>query len=713
MTMWQCPLEDGAGHHGGCSEVPDLGGEIMNHGARVVLLCIVLVTLAAVAQADLALTISKAKWESGDRILLVEGTAPRVRSLTVKDAVTGAVIGQPAGSRVGHWALRVADPPIVPCRVRAEANGATVERAVDNAPSNCSTSAGLTGLAIAGPDAVNESSSAAYTATASFSNGSTQNVTATAVWSEDSAFASVAGGVLSTGAVTGDQTVNLTASYTTGGVTRSASKAITIVDATAVQGSHAGRFTTFEGTRTCMTCHENETREAHASVHYQWQGDASEAVGLNSPIAGKLGGINDFCIYPDINWIGKLTNLDGAVVDGGCARCHAGLGAKPDPEPTQAQLENVDCLICHSRNYKRTVATVDGQLRFVPDAANMTVSVLQAAVDITLPSKDTCLNCHTRAGGGNNFKRGDLEEAHRTATASFDVHLASEANGGAGLECLDCHTTVAHKVAGRGSDMRERDLPDPLNCTKCHPSAPHDTTRLNQHAARVNCTVCHIPEFAKVAATDMFRDYSAPADASPVTRLYEPHMLMQGHVTPEYRFFNGTSAFYQFGDPAVPADNGRVLMSGPLGSINDPGAKIHAFKRHLAKQPIDPTSRRLLPLKIGIFFQTGDLAGAVAAGAAAVGWPYSGYEFADTERYLGIYHEVAPSDQALDCTSCHGGNRLDFDALGYTPKTVRNGMPLCSSCHGAKTADFTRVHKIHVTDKKYDCINCHEFSKAY
>lgn len=60
-------------------------------------------------------------------------------------------------------------------------------------------------------------------------------------------------------------------------------------------------------------------------------------MGLKSSEAGKLGGINDFCIYPDINWIGKLTNVDGVQVDGGCAKCHVGLGAKPTAAPTNQE----------------------------------------------------------------------------------------------------------------------------------------------------------------------------------------------------------------------------------------------------------------------------------------------------------------------------------------------------------------------------------------
>jgi hypothetical protein len=136
------------------------------------------------------------------------------------------------------------------------------------------------------------------------------------------------------------------------------------------------------------------------------------------------------------------------------------------------------------------------------------------------------------------------------------------------------------------------------------------------------------------------------------------------------------------------------------------------MKRHEGRQPIDPITRWLLPLKIGVFFQRNDIAGAISQGVAAMGWAPNGHAFAETERYMGVYHEVAPKEQALGCSSCHGGTRMDFAALGYTPLASRNGQPLCSSCHSAKTGTFTRIHEKHVTDKNYDCSTCHTFRKA-
>ena len=86
----------------------------------------------------------------------------------------------------------------------------------------------LAGLTINGPNSINESSTASYTATADWSNGTTSIVTST--WSENSPHASInSNGKLTTSSVTSNQTVTVSASYTSGGVTKTASKSVTIV----------------------------------------------------------------------------------------------------------------------------------------------------------------------------------------------------------------------------------------------------------------------------------------------------------------------------------------------------------------------------------------------------------------------------------------------------------------------------------------------------
>ena len=87
----------------------------------------------------------------------------------------------------------------------------------------------LSSLAITGPNSLNEGTSATYTATATFSDGSTKTVTPT--WSENSSYASItASGVLTAVSVSRNQTVTITASYSTGGITKSATKSVTIVN---------------------------------------------------------------------------------------------------------------------------------------------------------------------------------------------------------------------------------------------------------------------------------------------------------------------------------------------------------------------------------------------------------------------------------------------------------------------------------------------------
>lgn len=501
--------------------------------------------------------------------------------------------------------------------------------------------------------------------------------------------------------------------------------------------SHRDAYQSYEGSSTCLGCHEDQARELHGSVHYQWFGPTPDVPDLDG--GGKMDGINDFCGFPDVNFIGQLTNLDGETVDGGCATCHVGMGARPEAEATDAQLANMDCLVCHSPTYKRKVEATDDGYHFVPAPEKMSVPLLDAITDVQLPGDGNCLSCHVNAGGGDNNKRGDIESTHANPpSAHFDVHMAAPELGGAGLGCLDCHVAQDHRIAGRGTDLRATDLDVPVTCTNCHPSAPHDSGRLNEHTARVDCASCHIPTFAKVVSTEMVRDYRE-AEVVESKRLYEPKMTREANVTPEYVFDNGTSDFYEFGTAITLGPRDRVVMATPLGSIQDDGAKIIPVKHHVGIQPVDLSSNWLIPVKLGVLFQTGDTDAAIVAGADAMDWPLNdGYDFVTTERFMGIYHEVAPASEALACDDCHGVNatRLDFDALGYAPKEERNGRPLCLSCHGYEDDQeewgdrfFYEVHEEHVggegegdggddlsaaavADGHFTCNECHTFNAA-
>lgn len=461
---------------------------------------------------------------------------------------------------------------------------------------------------------------------------------------------------------------------------------------------------TYEGSKTCMPCHPGKAEEVHASAHYQLRGQTPEVPNLG--FAGKFGSINDFCTYPNINWLFQMMNLTGQRVVVGCAACHAGLGLKPSTSQTAAQLENIDCLMCHSDLYKRIGTRVTGQgLRFVPDP---TLDIPTVTSNIQMPSRAACLTrCHAGAGGGAGIKQGDLDPSQLNPPLNVDVHMSSQ---GAGLHCLDCHTARNHRIAGRGNDIRETDLNVNVDCTNCHGSAPHGSADLNHHTARVHCTVCHIPTYAKSYPTDVLRDFRK-AVPDPVANRYEPVRTLRSNITPVYRFFNGLSYFYKFGDPLALTPAGSFVIAGPLGNIRDPNAKLHAFKLHRARMPYDLASLRLIPVKSQVSWETGNMDQAIRAGAAAVGWNVTDYGFATSLRYMSLHHQVAPKEQALLCGSCHGvgATQINFAALGYTPKTTRNGDPLCASCHDPETADFLEIHREHVQERNISCSTCHNF----
>jgi hypothetical protein len=89
----------------------------------------------------------------------------------------------------------------------------------------------LSSLSIDGGNSITESSNADYTATAFFSNGSTQNVTSSTAWNENSAYAGInSSGVLTTSAVPSNQAVTVQAAYTYNGTTKTATKVVTIID---------------------------------------------------------------------------------------------------------------------------------------------------------------------------------------------------------------------------------------------------------------------------------------------------------------------------------------------------------------------------------------------------------------------------------------------------------------------------------------------------
>ena len=425
-----------------------------------------------------------------------------------------------------------------------------------------------------------------------------------------------------------------------------------------------GQFVrSYEGTKTCLQCHETQAKHVFSSIHYQWRGEAPNLVNAGGKKIGKLNSTNDFCTNPSISWIAILTNDQGKVISNGCSKCHAGLGEKPSEQMTPAQLENIDCLLCHAPNYRRQVVKKpNGTLGWVPTTANDPAVMLNIAQSVARPSNETCLQCHVGSGGGLNYKRGDLETAHLRPTRDFDVHM------GSGMQCIQCHKFTDHKVQGAGTQMSGMDVANSARpqCESCHKPAPHRNAALNRHTQAVYCTTCHIPSFARKDPTDMHRDWSK-SEAVEGQGRFEPAIELKTNVRPAYTWWNGQGEIALLHTRVKREANGKVAMYKPQGSISDPKARIYAFKYHTGRLPIDAKTDEMIPVQVGMVFRNAANEQAVKAGAKNyLGREVSEIGWIDTERYMGLFHEVVPKEKALTCNDCHGAaGRLDWKALGY------------------------------------------------
>lgn len=437
---------------------------------------------------------------------------------------------------------------------------------------------------------------------------------------------------------------------------------------------HQEYFEHYEGTITCLECHRSEAESFFHSQHYQWQGETPGIANADGQKLGKINTMNDFCTNPDPSWIGNAVNSDGKIIAQGCSKCHAGLGRKPSPVLSQEQLENIDCLICHASGYRRDAYQDEqGNWAWKPILWQNQRGLDSVAKRITMPERQMCLRCHAGAGGGQNYKRGDIEYELAECTSDFDVHMAKD---GHDLACVDCHRGEDHRVRGRGADLSGTDSPDhPLLCTGCHDEQPHGIAALDKHTARVYCTVCHIPTFAKADPTDMVRDWSTPQRHEEANK-YTATITFGKDVEPVYAWFNGTTRMAKMGEKVLPDADGVIAMMAPLGSRKDKHSKLHAFKLHQATVPYLKDKQWISPLAVDEFFVDGDIEKAVVEGAAAAyGIHHPDYEWVKVKRYMGIYHEVVPARDALQCLDCHReGGRMDWKALGYKRDPLLEAM---------------------------------------
>jgi octaheme c-type cytochrome (tetrathionate reductase family) len=408
-----------------------------------------------------------------------------------------------------------------------------------------------------------------------------------------------------------------------------------------------------EVTARCLACHPDSAKEVMASPHWSWlSGDAVR--GGKTVRIGKKNLMNNFCISVSGNWAS-------------CTKCHAGYGWT-DEKFDFDRGENVDCLVCHdgSGAYSKGKGGLPGPK----------VNLAAAAGSVRAPYRENCGSCHFNGGGGMGVKHGDLDDSLLNANAELDVHM-----GKLGFQCIDCHQTHGHQVPGKlNATYSEATRAKRLDCAGCHAQTPHSDAMLNKHVDRLACQTCHVPAYARKYPTKMAWDWSKAGDASRKDSSHEylkikGEFRYEGDVRPEYAWYNGKMDRYLMGDPVTSEDQ---AMNRPLGSREDPAARIWPFKVHRAKQIFDPINKVLIPPVTsgeGGYWSKFDWGLAAAKGMETAGLPYSGqYDFTRTHMYWPINHMVAPAKEAVQCRDCHGaGSRLDWKALGY-PRDPVGGL---------------------------------------
>jgi len=415
-------------------------------------------------------------------------------------------------------------------------------------------------------------------------------------------------------------------------------------------------------TKACLECHEESANQVTHTTHWKWESDPVKLPGRDELVTtGKKNSINNFCIGIQGNWES-------------CTACHVGYGWEDDSFDFKEE-SNVDCLVCHDRS-----GTYKKGKKGLPVAG---VDLVDVAKSVGVPGRENCGGCHFRGGGGNAVKHGDLDESLFFPSEDLDVHM-----GRYDFVCVDCHQTKDHQIGGRSITV-SLTKENQVYCTDCHNEQLHEDERINAHTDAIACQTCHIPAVARKQATKTYWDWSAAGDP---LRKEDPHtylkikgsFIYEKDLIPEYRWYNGMADRYILGDKIDPAKPTAINL--PLGSIEDPTAKIWPFKLHIAKQPYDASLNHLLQPKTvgkGGYWSDFDWPKALKLGAEFAKIPFSGeYDFAETHMYWPTAHMVAPKREALQCKACHSDNgRMNWEALGYPGDPIKWGKSQRGNTH--------------------------------
>ena len=447
----------------------------------------------------------------------------------------------------------------------------------------------------------------------------------------------------------------------------------------------------YEGTESCLMCHQDDAEAMLGMGHFKWQGKVEGIAGVEGQEFGKNQLLNNFCIAVPTN-------------EGRCTQCHAGYGYDHKSYDF-TNPANIDCLICHDQSdtYAKAPKTAGRPVEGID------LNVVARSISISpTPTINNCIDCHAKAGGGDNVKHGDLSMSLKNTTREYDVHMGTD---GADMDCVACHGTnhepdtgaVNHGNAGMPlHSVHEGEM---KQCTDCHGGALaiHADTPANDLLDkgwhdRLACQGCHIPAIARhtPTKTEWYWETAGDADRVPVKDPVtgkDDYDKMKGdfvwglNVRPVLRYSNGkwNRKLINVSDTYTEEP---IDLGSPQGGFSDPAAMIYPFKLMVGSQPVDPNTKTVLvPHLFGKkggpnpYWVKYDWDLALQDGANYTGQPYSGtVGFATSEMLLSVNHEVAPKENALgygaapdNCMDCHITGVVDFTELGWTDDPFNGG----------------------------------------
>jgi len=479
----------------------------------------------------------------------------------------------------------------------------------------------------------------------------------------------------------------------------------------AVAREHAGyleQMGGYDGPQTCYACHTEEYREVSRSYHAH-QG----RIAVDGSIAHEPEKAVDRGMFT--RWY-PLTQVDRSMEPENqwrlqealrCGQCHPGGG------PMKRYGLDVDCLICHQRGGypfgqpertawggrpagdKTRVALIfeaclasQGQAGRL-DLSDVAANTMQGReVVVGRPAPENCTFCHQRTGHKRGTRYG------KVLGSPADVHYDL------GFRCQLCHPVKDHEM-GKGRILDAVGTPEQRGtmhvCFDCHGTKPHaglHAQTLNDHMATIACETCHVTEtrqaFRRVDWTPGLDLEEKLAEAkggsgarnagtkgpSPGAGLTDsaagsPYLEVKKEgFTPVYAWHNPYRLSRE-----VPQPNGRLgSQASKITPFNRVGSRFFddGTQPRVLDDPDGPAKGRPIPLA----------AVARAGGAGATdtslmemrAWKGGRFDQAlirQPAMTFQIFHGISPASQALQCNDCHQeGGRLDFAALGYSPKRI-------------------------------------------